>query len=179
MMRMNSRELVLLLATLAVALFGVSYLVVRPKAHEWKAMREEKAELRRQIGRDRELIAGRVQWAAQLASLSGLLTEVPEGQKVDVYWLAMMEGKAVQHGVTILRRQAGEEKRMGDVYEMPIECQDWEGDLESLVHFLFDLQSAGAMLDVRHLQVRPKSGAVLKGRFSLSCAYTRGSGTDR
>lgn len=179
MMRMNPRELVLLLATLAVALFGVSYLAMRPKAREWKAIRETKAELRRQVARDRELIASREQWAGELETLSGLLTEVPAGQKVDVFWLTMMDGKAEQHGIKVLRRSAGEEKRMGDVYEMPIECQDWEGDLKSLVHFLFDLQSAGAMLDIRQLQVRPKSGAELKGRFSLSCAYTRGSAKER
>ena len=62
---------------------------------------------------------------------------------------------------------------MGDVFELPIEVRDWEGSLEALVGFLFELQSQGAMLDIRHLVMKPNEKKVLRGRFVLYCAYTR------
>ena len=79
----------------------------------------------------------------------------------------------------ILKRQVGEEEKHGDVYELPIDCRDWEATLDSLTHFLFDLQAENAMLDVRQLLIRPnKDASKLRGRFLLNCAYTRGPGTE-
>ena len=74
----------------------------------------------------------------------------------------------------ISKRQPGEEKQQGEVYELPIECREWEGSLDAITHFLFDLQSEGAMMDIRHLLIKPKGEGVLGGRFWLHCAYTRG-----
>jgi hypothetical protein len=59
------------------------------------------------------------------------------------------------------------------VYELAIDCREWEATLDPLVRFLFDLQSEGAMFDVRQLMIKPKGKGVLRGRFALYCAYTR------
>lgn len=174
-MTISRRELILLMATLGAALFGLSVLAARPRVREWRDLRVERAELRRQIQRDRDLIATRTRWETELAGLSTQLPQFAPDAKMDVHWLSVMDRIAGKHGVKILQRQAGEEKRDGDLYELPVECRDWAGSLDSLVRFLFELQAEGAMLDVRQLYVRPRKpgDSELRGRFSLSCIYTR------
>ena len=92
---------------------------------------------------------------------------------MDVYWLALMDEIAAKRGVAIANRKVGEEKKVGDVYELPIEVKDWEGKLEAITYFMFDLRAAGAMMDLRQLYIKPKEDRSLRGRFMLYCAYTR------
>lgn len=172
-MRMTTREIMLLLITLVIALFGATALFARPKYREWKEMGVRREALRADIERDRMMVNSRDRWASELITLSKELPHFGASERMDTHWLSTMEAIAARNGVNIMRRQAGEERRMGDVFELPIECRDWEAELEPLVKFLFDLQSQGAMLDVRHLLVKPKSAGTLRGRLSLSCAYTR------
>jgi hypothetical protein len=176
-MSMTRRELALLMGTLGALLFGVSILVARPKVDDWLDLRKTRADLRRQIQRDQAMIATRDRWDAELASLSTQLPQFAADAKMDIHWLSVMDRIAGKHGVKILQRQAGEERQDGDVFELPIECRDWSGNLESLIRFLFELQAEGAMLDVRQLYVRPRKPgeSELRGRFSLSCIYTRES----
>jgi hypothetical protein len=173
---MTPREIVLLLLTLAAALFGATILLARPKFREWQDMRDQKLDIYAQIERDRQLINGRDAWIERLTDLSALLPHFPADARMDNHWLSVMDSLAAKSGVRINQRQAGEEIRMGDVYEMALECKDWEADLESLVRFLFELQSQGAMLDVRNVLIKPKPNGQLRGRFSLSCAYTKAEG---
>ena len=94
-------------------------------------------------------------------------------------WIGTEVAIASESGLSIIRRQAGEERQEGDVYELPIECKEWEGSLESLVKFLYAVHAEGAMLDVRKLFIRPGSSAAgkaatgLRGSFTLFCAYLR------
>lgn len=176
-MRMTPREIALLLATMAAALFGITFILVQRKIPEWRSMRQQQMEMHQQIERDREMIGRRTGWLQQFEDLSSALPNFnTDASNVESHWLRLMSSKASTHGVTIKESVAGDERPMGDVYELPIDCKSWEGSLPALIHFLFDLQTEGAMLDVRYLRVKPKPGKqVLSGRFSLLCAYTRSS----
>lgn len=173
-MKISARELVLVLLTLAAALFGLTMMLAKPRVLQWKTMRAEQEELRKDIAEDQRLIESRGRWEQEFESLKTFLPQYPPDKKMDVHWLSVMDRLAAQHGVQITRRQVGEEQRLGDVYELPIEVRDWEGSLDAIVHFLFDLQTQGAMLDVRHLLMKPNEKKELRGRFVLSCAFTRG-----
>ena len=174
-MRISRRELVLLMVTIAAGLFGGSAFLARPKYDEWQQVRRDQATVRSAIELDKRLLASRDRWSSEFEELKQFLPRHSIDKKVDVYWLREMDNVATEHGVKILKRQVRDEERIGDVYELPIECREWEADLESLVHFLFDLQAEGAMLDIRSLWIKPKKGtAFLRGTFSLWCAYTRG-----
>jgi hypothetical protein len=172
-MKFSYREGLLALVTAAIVLFGGSALLARSRIEKWKDLRQKQDDIRGQIEQDRSLVAEHEQWAKQLAELSVLLPVHPAGKKTDVYWLSVMDNLATKHGVQITKRQAGEEKKMGDVYELVIECREWEASLDAMVHFLFDLQAEGAMFDVRQLLIKPTGTGLLRGRFSLYCAYTR------
>lgn len=176
-MKMTPRELVLLFLTFATVLFGVSWLAVRPKITEWKDIRAARVQINRSIEVDKRMIESRNQWATKLSGLRELLPEFKEDAEVDIHWMSVMDDIASKHGVNISRRQSGEEKPQGEVYELAIECKEWDGELKSLIGFLFELQSEGAMLDIRQLRIKPKPKAVgrLEGAFTLHCAYTRKS----
>lgn len=176
-MKVSPRESVLVLATGVVVLFGSSLLMVGPKIEEWKELGTKQDQVTQRIEQDKKLIAQRKNWAGQLEKLSKLLPRHPIGKKVDVHWLSVMDRLAAKHGVKISKRKTGAERQEGDVYELPIEVglDGWEASLESTVHFLFELQSEGAMFDIRQLLIKPRGKGALKGRFSLYCAYTRGS----
>ncbi len=174
-MKMTPRELVLLLLTFAAVLFGVSWVVIRPKISEWNEIQMAKEQIGRQIEVDKRMFEQRDDWSGQLAVLSELLPEFEEDVEVDVHWMSIMDNLASKNGVNISNRKAGDEQPQGEVYELAIECKEWDGELESLIDFLFELQSEGAMLDIRQLRIKPKpkAGGRLEGAFTLHCAYTR------
>ena len=172
-MKLSQREYSLIIITVTAALFGVTILLARPKVEEWKNLRLEQNKLMSEMEKFKELVGNKDTWLNKFEELSKMLPQHPADKKVDVYWLSIMDNLAATHGVSISKRNAGEEKKMGDVYELPIEAKEWEGTLDAIVHFLFDLQSKGAMLDIRQLVMRPKGGGILRGRFILLCAYTR------
>lgn len=181
-MKVTPRELILFLATAGVALFGGTALLARPRLEAWKGLRRTQAELRQEIAADRRLIESRAVWDGEFEKLKTFLPQFPAAQQMDVHWLTMMDEVAALHGVHISKRQVGEEKRTGDIYELPIEVRDWDGTLDALVHFLFELQQRGAMLDIRQLFMKPNETKQLRGRFVLYCAYTRvggGSASDK
>jgi len=173
--RLSPREAVLAFATLTVVVLGASSVLVRPRIEEWQELRRKQADTMLRIEQDRTLVGKRDEYAQELRDLSKMLRAFPVDKKMDVYWLSVMDGIATKHGAKLSKRQAGAERRHGDVYEMLIECKEWEANLNGLVHFLFDLQAVGAMFQMRQLLVKPKAKGVLRGRFSLYCAYTRES----
>ena len=172
-MNVSPRELILLEATLAVALFGGTVVLARPKFEEWKLIRKDQVQTRQGIELDERLLSERDTWDAKFDELKSELPEHAAGQRVDVHWMRLMQKLAKQHKVEIKKQQVGDEKKSGDVYELPIKCTDWEGDLNAIVHFLYDLQSQGGTLDVRELLIKPNKKKALRGRFVLYCAYTR------
>jgi len=58
--------------------------------------------------------------------------------------------------------------------KVPIDCT-WEGDLNSLVHFLYALDQENVTMDMESLSVKLVAGGKerLKGNFTLMCIYTR------
>ena len=179
-MNVSPRELVLLEATLAAALFGGTAMLARPKFEDWKMIRKEQAQLRTEIEGDQRLLTHRDKWEVQFDELKSKLPEHSAEQQVDVYWMRLMQKLAMKHQVDIKKRQVLAEIKSGDVYELPILCVDWEANLSSIVRFLYDLQSQGGTLDVRQLTIKPtvKKKNELRGRFLLYCAYTRSGGED-
>lgn len=172
-MKLSRREAVLAVVAGAAILYGVTGIVIKPYIDRWKILREQRADTAWRMDQAERLIAQRERVAARLDALSAEVPVYPADQEMDVHWLSAMDRIAGKHGVNIARRQAGEEQRVGDAYELPIECRDWEGSLDAIVHFLFDLQSEGAMLDIRQLLIRPTGKGRLRGRFTLYCAYAR------
>jgi len=172
-MKISPREITMAFATVTVLVFGASYFFLRPKIDTWKKLVEEETNLKQSVVAYNQMIGQTAYVTARLKKVSALLPVYPEDKEMDVYWMSVMDSIAKKNNLDITKRQAGNETKTGSIYELPIECREWAGDLDSLVHFLFDLQKEGGMMDVRQLSIKPKTKSDLKGRFLLYCAYTR------
>ena len=174
-MKISTRESFLALITGSVILIGVTGMLGRSKLDELKKIRSEQEQVRSSIERNQRLLSQKEKWTESMDEVKGMIPKFPKNKKMDVYWSSEMEKIAGRHSLKIIRHEVGSEHQEGPIYELPIECRDWEGSLDSLVHFLFDLQGKGAMLDIRYLRIKPKDKVIRKGRFSLYCAYMRDS----
>ena len=180
-MNVTSREKALGAITAMVLLYGLLGLLAKGRLETWRLKREEYRQTAGRIAREQALIAQRQQWENQYAGMKGLMPVFPADRPVDTYWLGVMDKAALRHGLSIAKRQVGTEQLVGDACEVAIECKEWEGSLEALVRFLHDLEAEGVMLDVRQMFIRPNPAnhAVLRGSFTLFCAYMREKGSER
>ena len=172
-MKVSQREIVMAIVAGGVILLGGTAILGKPKIERWKEVRRDQALVLADIAVAEGLVAEHDDWEKRYQELRRQLHQLPEGEKVERYFQSRMNAKAVANGVRIVKQQSTKEQAYGDVYELAIECRDWEGSLDSLIHFLFALENDGAMFDVRSLWVKPKSKSLLKGNFKLYCAYTR------
>jgi len=172
-MKISSRETVLFLATAGIGLFGVTALLARPRFEEWKDLHVTQRQVIDSIERSNRLIAGRAAVEAEYDSLTGKFPPVDKKAESKVHWLTTVEEIASKRGLKLLAHKIGKESDLGDICELTIDCSKWEGTIDALVHFLFDLQQKDAMVDVQYLRIKPKDKALRTGRFILSCAYMR------
>ncbi|MDA3798605.1 MAG: type 4a pilus biogenesis protein PilO [Kiritimatiellae bacterium] len=172
-MKISPREMTMVFVTVAIVVFGASYFVLQSRIGEWKKLMEQEKNLKQSIGSYRQMIAQKDIVTERLKEVSSLLPSYPADKEMDVYWMSVMDSIANKNNLEISRRQSGQETKTGSIYELPIECREWTGNLDSLVYFLFDLQKEGGMMDVRQLSIKPRTKTNLKGRFLLYCAYTR------
>ena len=175
-MKLSPREMSLGVATLAVVLGAGTWMWAEPRIAALEELRDRKRESRLVIERSEQLLAREEQWRGRLASLREKLPSYGAGERVATTLMQMLREKAAAAGLTLLRDTPQNERRVGELYEVSIVYQ-WEGSLESLVRFLYKLQSESVNLDVGSLSARPASGRdgerQLKGTFTVDVAYTR------
>ncbi|MEI8351151.1 MAG: type 4a pilus biogenesis protein PilO [bacterium] len=171
-MRISSREMVLLWITGVVALGGVTYMLVDPQLQEWKSLNGKKSETARQLENQKRLIDQAPTWNAKLAQQKKKLPTHPQGKDVTTDLQILIERLAKANGVNLISRDAEKETLRGNMYEVAVNCK-WEGKLESLTRFLFDLQKEDVILDISQLTVSPNEKKVLRGGFTVYCSYSR------
>lgn len=175
MSTVSPREKNMLLITVVIVLYAFAALSFKKQMANWKTAEKVYVAAQKKCQEEKDLIAARDEWVERYEKLRERMPVFPYEKDVDTHWLNIMDTAATRNGLSIARRQTNKEAEVGDVYELPIDCKDWEGTLESLVKFLYDLNQAGSMLDVRQLYVRPSNKpGLLKGTFTLYCAYMRG-----
>lgn len=169
----DQRLLGVFIVVVAVGILGLWL----PKARAaWETQRDTWRALESRLSRERAIIALRPEIQAQYDALRGKMPVFPEGKSVDTYWLPIMDNTARANELNIAQRSIGGEETLGDVTELTLECRDWEGRLDSLVWFLYDIETRkDAMMDIRALTVKPstRKPGILQGTFTLNCAYMR------
>lgn len=170
-MKLSQRELVLACVTGAVLLTGGTYLLCEPRVKEYRSLIEERRKMQERLALDERLAAQRTSWSERMSQMGRSLPEFPADKDVTADLLITLERIAKEHGISLSRRDAEPEQKRGSICELAINCK-YEGTLESLVHFLFELKQQGAMLDVGQLTASPDKG-ILKGSFVIDCAYRR------
>jgi Tfp pilus assembly protein PilO len=175
MSTISSKEKNLLLMVMVVILYGAAALSYKPQMSNLNIAKRNFKREEKKLLEERALIAARSDWNQRYETMRSMMPPFPYEKDVVTHWLSLMDTAASKEGLIISRRQANKEVEVGDVYELPLDCKDWEGSLEQLVRFLYDLDQKGAMLDMRQITIRPAAKpGFLKGTFTLYCAYMRG-----
>jgi Tfp pilus assembly protein PilO len=171
-MKASSREMVLMWATGLVALGGLTYIVCEPRLREWKSIEAKQIEAARKLEVTRHLVAQEPKWNAKLSELRKKLPQYPPEKDVTADLLIKIEQLANAHSLSLPSRDMEKETQKGDMYELAANCK-WEGKLEALVRFLFDLQQEDAILGISQLSITPNEKKVLRGSFTVYCSYSR------
>jgi hypothetical protein len=172
-MRLSTRETLLGWLTLTVLLCGATYFMGRSKLEEWKKIDESRERLAMEIDRNERLVGKRDYWVKEFERNIAVLRSYPEGQKVESTILKEVTQLAQKNKLRLVQLKPGDESILGDIHELEIKCNDWTGELDACVKFLYDLQVQGANYKMRSITAKPTKDGSLKGTFTLDCAYTR------
>ena len=175
-MSMSKREKVMSVATLFVIAFGVVGTQIGDRLKIISEKREELSSLDSDIFLQNELIAAKPRYSAKYDEIKHQIPVFEKGNEVNTYWQYIMDNEATKHNVHIGSRRPLGQTRESDVSEYAVEVRNWEATLSSFVKFMHAMQSQGAMLNIREMNIQPKPNApgMLQGAFTLYCAYMEG-----
>jgi hypothetical protein len=173
-MKISKREGILGLVTLAAVLFTVTVWLADSRLAEQRRMRDDKERLLREIKLHQRILAEKDNWAVRLQELQKQVPVYSEKSSVSSEMLKLISSMANGHSLDLIRTQPYREEQVGSLYELGVNC-DWEGTLDSLVRFLYDLQQQGLRFDVRQLTAQPHAqrDQILKGSMTIDCAYRK------
>jgi len=171
-MKLSEREIVLFWATGVAALIGLSYVVASPKARDWGALRAARAEAQRKIAASERMVAQGPQWQTRLVELRQKLPQYPPEKDVTADLLIRIDELAKRSGLVLPSREVDKEVQHGDLFDLAVNCK-WEGKLDAIVQFLFELQNQDVILDARQLTIAPNERKVPRGSFTVNCTYAR------
>ena len=174
-MKVSQREMFLGVAALACILIGTTWYIVDGKTDEWKAKKSEINNLKQQISQYQTAIKMQENWKGDLDELQKDLRIFPaDNRSVASELMKTIKAISSKHSLTISRSQPHAEQKIGDLFELGINCT-WEGTPEAMVGFMTELQQQGVRYDVRSLNVTPvgKNTGKLKGNMVIHCVYTR------
>ena len=173
-MKISKRETLLVLITLTAILFGLTYWLAGSRIAEQRRIKQDKARLLHQIELHKRILAEKDVWYARLEELQSQLPLYDEKTSITAELLKLIKRTADEHGLDLVRTQPYREEQTGSLYELGVSC-NWEGKLESLVRFLYDLQKQGVRFDVLQLNAQPDAqrDRILKGSMIIDCAYRK------
>ncbi len=177
-MKISKREMTLGLLTFTILLSGFTYWLAGSKIAEQRRMNDDKARLLRQIEIHKRILEEKAGWFSRLEELQAQLPEYDEKTAISAELPKLIKKMADERGLDLVRTQTEKEKQVGALYELGVSC-NWEGSLDALVRFLYDLQSKGIRFDALQLNAAPDSQRerILKGSMLIDCAYRKKAGT--
>jgi len=180
MSRMSRRDRAVLAVLAVVLLYGFAALLfVMGRGSAWETARKAFAKESRKFENERALIAKRAYWSDRLEEIRLEMPEIPEGELASTRWKRVVEKIAAAHSLQILGYSSnsdGVETDLGEVWELALDIQ-YRSSLQRLVEFLYALDtSKEGLFDVRQIDIsKTKNPGELTGKFTLTCAYKKGS----
>ncbi|MGD1020192.1 MAG: type II secretion system protein GspM [Verrucomicrobiia bacterium] len=155
-MAITKRERSLLVITITAIILGVNFFVVSPLLRNWRAAGERLQTQQQLLTVMEATIAHETQWQTQYDELKQSL-----GQRVESFQQSSDVGKKIldvakSSGVQITSSRPMAEEDKG-VYRVLPEQLALEATTDSLVRFLFELQTAAGFVSVEQLQVTPRT----------------------
>lgn len=155
-MALNKRERNLVFATTVLVVVGVNYLLVAPLWRKWQASRRELATQRREVAGMRDQIARQPQRQKEYDTLRASLGQGQERFTQTSEVLKKLEEVGAGAGILINARRPMAPVDKGVYRELPVQCS-FEANTESLVKFLYGLQTGSGFINVEQLQIFPRA----------------------
>lgn len=173
-MKISKRETLLGLFALTATLFGLTYWLAGSRIEAQRQMKADKIRLLHQIEVHKRILSEKDTWYKRLEELQAQLPVYDAKTAITAELPKTIKRMADERGLDLTRTQTEREKQIGTLYELGISCT-WEGTLDALVHFLYDLQSQGIRFDVLQLNAQPDAqrDRILKGSMTIDCAYRK------
>ncbi len=164
-------------ATLAVVALYVAAVLFWFLSAEgtWKKAARRYAQAKATYEKEERLIAEKAKWDAAYEAEKANMPTFASGKATDTTWLQKTGEIAAKSLVQISQRGTQKEKmEIDDVTVLPIDAT-WEGSLEAIVKFMYDLENSGeGLFDVAELNFKPsQKKGYLRGTFTVNCAYMR------
>jgi Tfp pilus assembly protein PilO len=174
-MKISKREIMLGIFALTAILVGLTYWLAGSKIVEQRRIKGDKIRLLRQIELHKRILDEKAGWYSRLEELQAQLPKYDEKTAITAELPKLIKQMADKRGLDLVRTQTEREKQVGSLYELSVSC-NWEGTLDALVRFLYDLHSQGVRFDVLQLSAQPDAqrDRILKGSMIIDCAYRKG-----
>jgi Tfp pilus assembly protein PilO len=176
-MKITKRERVLLGLTVTVITLGVNYVLVIPLLRSWRATGEKFATQQRELATIRATIQHEEQWRKEYDRLKQSLGAHTESFQETSDVLKKIEEVATGSGVQITSRRTLLEEDKGVYRVLPVQCAV-EATTDSLVKFLFALQTGAGFMSVEQLQVspRPENTGILRCDIQVRALAAKAGG---
>jgi len=176
-MAINKRERNLLIATITLVVVGVNYFLAAYLIGKWQPLGTQLATKRRELEGMQTTISHKAEWQASFNDLKHNLKQAQAFETSNdvlkkIQEVAKTSGILPQSSLSLR-----EESK--DVYrELPVKCT-FEANTESLVKFLYAIQTAAGFMTVETLSVSTKSenSNILRGDVQVRAIASSGERT--
>jgi hypothetical protein len=142
----------------------------------WKKAYKAYTKSKNTFVEEEKLIAEKSRWDDEYAAERSQMPSFDNGSSTVSTWIDQLDLLVKKHHIFVRELKPGKEIDAGEVMELSIEVPRWEGSLEALVRFMYELETTKeGMFDIRSLNFRPNNSkkGYLTGNFTLTCAYMR------
>jgi Tfp pilus assembly protein PilO len=162
-MKITKRERGLLAITVTVIALGINYVLIIPLLHSWKDAGDRLKTEQQQLAVIEATIQHKAGWQKQYDELRQRLGQRTESfQQINDVQKKIQE-VATSSGVQVTSLRSMSEEDKGVYRVLPVQCAV-EANTESLIRFLFALQTGAGFMNVEQLQVspRPENPSILR-----------------
>jgi len=173
-MKLNPREQILISVIRAMVLLGGSWLFGGTLWGRWRELQRTVTAKQRELAGMEAAIRSKPEWQREAGQLrEGLGPQKPLEQMSDL--LKRLDQAGATAGVQISARRPAPVVDHGTYRELPVQCS-FDATTESLVRFLYTLQTGEGLVSIEQLQVagRPDNPSLLRCELHLRALGGRG-----
>ena len=174
-MTLNKRERLLLFATVTILFIGGNWLLIGPLINHWQRAQSDLRARRRELAAIKATLEVAPQWRVEYDKLRANFAQSAARFEHTSDVLKKVEEVGQQAGVGFTARRPLTESGTGAIRELPVSCSV-EGSIESLVKFLFNIQTAAGFMSIEQLQItpRPDNPSILRCDIQIRALSSRG-----
>ncbi len=178
-MALNKRERILIVTTVTCIVLGGSYLVLSPLAKKWTDLRVKTVTAHHELDSINATLQRAPGWKQEYDQLRRNLGEKSERFQQTSDVLKKLEEEGASSGILIKERRAMPAEDRGVYRELPVVCR-FESTIESLVKFLYGLQTSAGFISVQELQVtgQPDNASILRCDIKIQVLAGKSTGGD-